>query len=198
MQLLTEIVHDAESIRHSDQFFTRDAVLELSERAAELAPSSFNAERYTVDVIFSSGAAVERSDLQGRFIEVLEMTSAAADLSEFIGAPVLDAHNRTSSRSIYGTVARRGSIAGAGSPPSNCRGPPMRRRLWTASARARCATCQSAIRCLQNREDRTNGVRTLISNPVEAEGAFLRAHRRGPGGARAQRGRRGRSAAWRP
>ena len=43
----------------------RDAVLELSERAAGLAPSSFNAERYTVDVIFSSGAAVERSDLQG-------------------------------------------------------------------------------------------------------------------------------------
>ncbi len=101
------------------QVFTRDAVLELSERAAELAPSSFNAERYTVDVIFSSGAAVERSDLQGRFLEVLEMTSAAADLSEFVGAPVLDAHNRTSSRSIYGTVARRGSIAGAASPRFN-------------------------------------------------------------------------------
>ena len=94
--------------------FTRDAVLELSERAAELAPSSFNAERYTVDVIFSSGAAVERSDLQGRFLEVLEMSASAADLSEFIGAPVLDAHNRTSSRSIYGTVSAARIDSGRG------------------------------------------------------------------------------------
>ncbi|MGA7237323.1 MAG: hypothetical protein WBY44_16680, partial [Bryobacteraceae bacterium] len=113
MQLSTEI-RQIGVFPNLGNLFTRDAVLELSERAAELAPSSFNPATYTVDVIFSSGAAVERSDLQGRFLEVLEMTSAAADLSEFIGAPVLDAHNRTSSRSIYGNVSAARIDSGRG------------------------------------------------------------------------------------
>ncbi len=59
MQLLTEMSPIGAKV------FTRDAVLELSERAAELAPSSFNAERYTVDVIFSSGAGRRAQRLTG-------------------------------------------------------------------------------------------------------------------------------------
>ena len=101
---------------------TRDAVLDLVERGAELAPASFNAERYTVDVIFSSGAAVERSDLQGRFLEVLEMTSAAADLSEFIGAPVLDCPRQAEPRAalhLRHGQRRPASIAGVASPRFN-------------------------------------------------------------------------------
>ena len=165
MQLSTEII----SARGAEmncvpgtQFFTRDAVLELSERAAELAPSSFNAERYTVDVIFSSGAAVERSDLQGRFLEVLEMTSAAADLSEFIGAPVLDAHNRTSSRSIYGTVSAARIDSGRGLATiqlsRTADASPIVDRIREGSLR----NVSIGYQVLQNREERTNGQRTMI------------------------------------
>ena len=142
---------------------TRDAVLELTERAAELAPSSFNPATYTVDVIFSSGAAVERTDLQGRFMEVLEMTSAAADLSEFIGAPVLDAHNRTSSRSIYGTVSAARIDNGRGlatvqlSRTSDAS--PIVDRIREGSLR----NVSIGYQVLANREDRTNGVRTLTA-----------------------------------
>ena len=145
------------------EFFTRDAVLELSERAAELAPSSFNAERYTVDVIFSSGAAVERSDLQGRFMEVLEMTSAAADLSEFIGAPVLDAHNRASSRSIYGTVSAARIDSGRGLATvqlsRTADAAPIVDRIREGSLR----NVSIGYQVLANREDRSNGVRTLTA-----------------------------------
>ena len=146
-----------------NNFHTRDAVLELSERAAELAPSSFNPATYTVDVIFSSGAAVERTDLQGRFMEVLEMTSAAADLSEFIGAPVLDAHNRTSSRSIYGTVSAARIDNGRGlatvqlSRTSDAS--PIVDRIREGSLR----NVSIGYQVLANREDRTNGVRTLTA-----------------------------------
>jgi hypothetical protein len=76
----------------SSELFLRDAVLELSERAAELAPQSFNSDAYTCEVVFSSGAGVERSDRLGRFTEVLSMERDAVDLSQFIGAPVLDGH----------------------------------------------------------------------------------------------------------
>jgi hypothetical protein len=144
-------------------FFTRDAVLELSERAAELAPSSFNAERYTVDVIFSSGAAVERTDLQGRFLEVLEMSASAADLSEFVGAPVLDAHNRASSRSIYGTVSAARIDSGRGLATiqlsRTADAAPIVDRIREGSLR----NVSIGYQVLSVREERTNGQRTLVA-----------------------------------
>jgi hypothetical protein len=155
-------MHKEEMMQLSTEF-TRDAVLELSERAAELAPASFNAERYTVDVIFSSGAAVERTDLQGRFLEVLEMTSAAADLSEFIGGPVLDAHNRTSSRSIYGTVSAARIDGGRGLATiqlsRTADAAPIVDRIREGSLR----NVSIGYQVLQNREERTNGQRTLVA-----------------------------------
>ena len=158
MQLSTEI-----NSGPNPEFFTRDAVLELSERAAELAPASFNAERYTVDVIFSSGAAVERSDLQGRFLEVLEMSASAADLSEFVGAPVLDAHNRTSSRSIYGTVSAARIDGGRGLATvqlsRTADAAPIVDRIREGSLRA----VSIGYQVLQTREERTNGQRTLVA-----------------------------------
>ena len=157
MQLLTEM------LPIGDKVFTRDAVLELSERAAELAPSSFNPATYTVDVIFSSGAAVERSDLQGRFLEVLEMTSAAADLSEFIGAPVLDAHNRTSSRSIYGNVSAARIDSGRGLATiqlsRTADAAPIVDRIREGTLR----NVSIGYQVLANREDRSNGQRTLTA-----------------------------------
>ena len=165
MQLSTEMPKSwafAQSTNFVD-LLTRDAVLELSERAAELAPSSFNPATYTVDCVFSSGSAVERNDLQGRFLEVLEMTSAAADLSEFIGAPVLDAHNRTSSRSIYGTVSAARIDNGRGLATiqlsRTADAAPIVDRIREGSLRA----VSIGYQVLQNREERTNGQRTLVA-----------------------------------
>jgi hypothetical protein len=152
-----------EEMMHLSTEFTRDAVLDLVERAAELAPSSFNAERYTVDCVFSSGAAVERSDLQGRFLEVLEMTSAAADLSEFIGCPVLDAHNRTSSRSIYGTVSAARIDSGRGLATiqlsRTADAAPIVDRIREGSLR----NVSIGYQVLSVREERSNGQRTLVA-----------------------------------
>jgi hypothetical protein len=143
--------------------FTRDAVLDLVERSAELAPSTFSAENFTVDVIFSSGAAVERSDLQGRFLEVLEMTASAADLSEFVGGPVLDAHNRTSSRSIYGTVSAARIDNGRGLATiqlsRTADAAPIVDRIREGSLRS----VSIGYQVLAVREERTNGQRTLVA-----------------------------------
>ena len=123
-----------------------------------------------------SGAAVERSDLQGRFLEVLEMTSAAADLSEFIGAPVLDAHNRTSSRSIYGNVSAARIDSGRGLATIQL------------SRTADAAPIVDRIRegTLRNVTHRLSGVAKPRGSqqraahadcyPMEAEGIELRAH----------------------
>ncbi len=170
MQLLTEIrqfdgFENAQFVQcpNLGQVFTRDAVLELSERAAELAPSSFNAERYTVDVIFSSGAAVERSDLQGRYLEVLEMSAGAADLSEFIGAPVLDAHNRTSSRSIYGTVSAARIDSGRGLATIQLSRTADAAPIVDRIREGTLSNVSIGYLVMQNREERTNGQRTLVA-----------------------------------
>ena len=89
----------------SSELFVRDAVLELSERAAELAPQSFNSDAFTCEVVFSSGAGVERSDRLGRYLEILDMSPASVDLGAFVGGPVLDGHQRASARSVYGMVS---------------------------------------------------------------------------------------------
>ena len=54
-------VHSKEKTMPLSTEFTREAALDLVERAAEHAPASFNAESYTVDCVFSTGAAVERA-----------------------------------------------------------------------------------------------------------------------------------------
>jgi hypothetical protein len=70
-----------------------------------LEPSTFNADKRTVQVVFSTGADVTRSDLEGQYIERLSLEPAAVDLSQLIGGPVLDNHDRFSSvRAVLGVV----------------------------------------------------------------------------------------------
>jgi hypothetical protein len=78
-----------------DDFFTRAATVE---------PSSYNAERGTVEVVFSTGADVARRDLGGAYVERLRMDHGAWNLSQLIGGPVLDSHRRDSVRDVIGTV----------------------------------------------------------------------------------------------
>jgi hypothetical protein len=73
-------------------------------RAATVEPSSFNSERGTVEVVFSTGADVARRDLGGVYVERLRMDQGAWNLSQLIGGPVLDSHRRDSVRDVIGTV----------------------------------------------------------------------------------------------
>jgi hypothetical protein len=77
---------------------------ELLTRAATFEPSTFDEAKRTIDVVFSTGAEVQRFDFEGSFIERLDMSPAAVDLSQLRGAPVLNAHDRLDVRSILGVV----------------------------------------------------------------------------------------------
>lgn len=77
----------------------------LQIRSASFEPTTFNAEKRTVDVVFSTGAEVARFDLEGPYLERLSLEPSAVDLSELIGGPVLDNHDRFSGvRAILGVV----------------------------------------------------------------------------------------------
>ncbi|WP_321470125.1 hypothetical protein [uncultured Paludibaculum sp.] len=84
----------------------------LLTRAATFEPSTFDAERNSVQVVFSTGADVQRNDFEGPFIERLAMTPEAVNLTELIGAPVLNAHNRFDVRDVLGVV-EEASVDGA-------------------------------------------------------------------------------------
>jgi hypothetical protein len=74
-------------------------------RAATFEPSTFDEKKRTVQVVFSTGADVMRSDWEGPYLERLSLEPAAVDLSKLIGGPVLDNHDRFSGvRSILGVV----------------------------------------------------------------------------------------------
>ncbi len=77
---------------------------ELITRSAALEPSTFDAEKRTVSVVFASNAPVRRVDLDGAYEERLDMTPAAVDLSELIGGPVLNSHNRSDVNAVLGVV----------------------------------------------------------------------------------------------
>lgn len=77
---------------------------EFNIRSAALEPSTFNAENRTVSVVFASNAPVRRMDLDGAYEERLDMTQAAVDLTELIGGPVLNSHNRSDVNAVLGVV----------------------------------------------------------------------------------------------
>ncbi|MGE5486415.1 MAG: peptidase U35, partial [bacterium] len=70
---------------------------EILTRTAAFEPSTYDTEKRTVQVVFSTGADVQRSDFEGPYIERLSMDPSAVDLSHLIGGPVLDNHDRFSS-----------------------------------------------------------------------------------------------------
>src|SRR3954451_3851989 len=77
---------------------------ELLTRAATLAPATFDADRRSVQVVWSTGASVLRYDFERPFLERLDLSPEAVDLSELRGAPVLNSHDRFDVRSILGVV----------------------------------------------------------------------------------------------
>ena len=77
---------------------------EINIRNATLEPTTFNADNRTVSVVFASNAPVRRLDLDGAYEERLDMTTTAVDLTELIGGPVLNSHNRSDVNAVLGVV----------------------------------------------------------------------------------------------
>jgi hypothetical protein len=78
-------------------------------RQASFAPSTFDAEARTVEVVFTTGADVQREDwwTGQRWTERLEVSEEAIDLARLnAGAPVLDSHRSWSLNTVIGVVER--------------------------------------------------------------------------------------------
>ena len=74
-------------------------------RAMSIAPGSIDATLRTVEVIWTTGAAVKRMDRLGEYEEVLAVTDEAVDLERLRnGAPVLNAHQSWSAEDQIGVV----------------------------------------------------------------------------------------------
>lgn len=88
------------------------AALPMQTRLAPVSPATIDSETRTVDVVFTTGAAVRRRrwigwDASVPFDEILEVSSKAVDLSRLnAGAPALDSHSMWSSHSQVGVIER--------------------------------------------------------------------------------------------
>lgn len=71
---------------------------------AGFKPASINEENRTVELIASTGAGVERMDLEGPFSERLAITTDAVDLTRAEGMPLLDTHRQDGLDKVLGVV----------------------------------------------------------------------------------------------
>lgn len=81
--------------------------IDLPALCVRAALGSLNEEQRTVDLVFSTGAGVERFDWMSgkRFIEKLEISASAIDLTRLnSGAPLLDSHSAYSISDQIGAV----------------------------------------------------------------------------------------------
>lgn len=89
----------------SEIILKRNATLKTQKRALDLSPSSIIEEDRTVEVIFTSGAAVKRHTWDGHYTEVLTVTTDAVDLTRLnAGAPVLNTHSSYELDDVIGVV----------------------------------------------------------------------------------------------
>jgi hypothetical protein len=89
----------------------------MAVRAASIQPATFNATARTVEVIFTTGADVQRTDWYSgeTFIERLQVSPEAVDLGRLnAGAPVLDSHRSYGLSNVIGVVERAWIAGGEG------------------------------------------------------------------------------------
>ncbi|MBP7659946.1 MAG: Mu-like prophage major head subunit gpT family protein [Burkholderiaceae bacterium] len=95
-----------------DTMMAAPAALPMQLRRAPILPATVNTEARSVDVVFTTGAAVRRRrwtgwDTSVPFDEILEVSDRAVDLTRLnAGAPALDSHSVWSSHSQVGVVER--------------------------------------------------------------------------------------------
>lgn len=74
-------------------------------RAAKVRANSFDESSNTVDIIWTTGASVRRTDWDGEYDEVLSLEPDAVDLSRLnAGAPLLDTHQDGAAANIVGVI----------------------------------------------------------------------------------------------
>lgn len=73
-------------------------------RSAVVTPATINESDRTVRVVWSTGAAVRRVDMDGPFLEVLSLDPKHVNLSRLQGASVLDAHQQGQVRNVLGVL----------------------------------------------------------------------------------------------
>jgi hypothetical protein len=94
-------------------------IVELAQqtRAAQIAPATANEEQRTIEVVWSTGAAVRRADwMTGKvYVEELSMEPGHVRLGRLnSGAPLLNTHDRFDLRGIIGVVERAWLADGEG------------------------------------------------------------------------------------
>lgn len=95
-----------------DTMMAAPVALPMQLRRAPILPATVNTETRSVDVVFTTGAAVRRRrwtgwDTSVPFDEILEVSDRAVDLTRLnAGAPALDSHSVWSSHSQVGVVER--------------------------------------------------------------------------------------------
>lgn len=81
-------------------------ILEPLTRAAEFRPDSFNDSARTVEVVWSTGAGVQRRGPQGIFTEILSLDPGHVSLSRLNGGSVLNGHRQGDVRDVIGTIVK--------------------------------------------------------------------------------------------
>lgn len=76
-------------------------LLELETRALQLAPKSINDAERSAEIVISTGAGVLREDMDGRFLEILDLGGVDASRSNI---PLLDSHRQDSLERVLGRV----------------------------------------------------------------------------------------------
>jgi hypothetical protein len=95
-----------------DTMMAAPVALPMQLRRAPILPATVNTQARSVDVVFTTGAAVRRRrwtgwDTSVPFDEILEVSDRAVDLTRLnAGAPALDSHSVWSSHSQVGVVER--------------------------------------------------------------------------------------------
>ena len=89
-------------MRHDTTLHTRDIGTALDTRDAIPRPTSYDAERNTIEATIASNAPVERRDQAGTFQEIL--SPAGLDVEASRGVHVLDAHRQDGVASILGVL----------------------------------------------------------------------------------------------
>lgn len=71
---------------------------------APFKPATLDDAARTVELIASTGAGVTRHDMDGAFLEVLDVQSGAVDLTRADGMPLLDSHRQDGLDRVLGVV----------------------------------------------------------------------------------------------
>jgi HK97 family phage prohead protease len=133
--------------------------LPMQTRAGSFTPATINEEKRTVDVVWTTGAAVRRLG----YIEELEVSLEAVNLSRLQnGAPVLDSHNSWDTGGIVGTVERAHIEGGKGVATLRfLKGDPAADRVWNMVQQGVLRAISVGYSVQKFIESRIDGVRRL-------------------------------------